>query len=117
MDTKQELVTHIRSWIQIDNEISDLQNKIKGYREKKKKLTESLVEVIKTNEIDCFDINDGKLIYSKTKTKKAINKKTLLDALSNYFKEDIELAKEVSQHILNSREETVKENIRRKVEK
>jgi hypothetical protein len=117
MDTKQELVTHIRSWIQIDNEIVEMQKKIKVYREEKKKLTESLVDVMKTNEIDCFDINDGKLIYSKTKTKKALSKKTLLDALSNYFKEDVELAKEVSQHILNSREETVKENIRRKVEK
>jgi len=117
MDTKQELVTHIRSWIQIDNEILDLQKRIKTYREEKKKLTESLVNVMKTNEIDCFDINDGKLIYSKTKTKKAISKKTLLDALNKYFKEDEELAKEVSEHILNSREETIKENIRRKVEK
>ena len=117
MDTKQELVSHIRNWIQIDNEISDMQKKIKLCREEKKKLTESLVDVMKTNEIDCFDINDGKLIYSKTKTKKAISKKTLLDALSKYFKDDEELVKEVSEHILNSREETIKENIRRKVEK
>jgi predicted neutral ceramidase superfamily lipid hydrolase len=117
MDTKEELINHIRSWIQIDNEISDLQKKIKSNREEKKKLTESLVNVMKTNEIDCFDINDGKLIYSKTKSKKAINKKTLLDALNIYFKQDKELAKEVSEHILNSREETIKENIRRKVEK
>lgn len=117
MDTKQELVTHIRSWIQIDNEIMELQKRIKTYREEKKKLTESLVDVMKTNEIDCFDINDGKLIYSKTKTKKAISKKTLLDSLNKYFKEDNELAKEISEHILNSREETIKENIRRKVEK
>lgn len=117
MDTKQELVTHIRSWIQMDNEIMELQKRIKIYREEKKKLTESLVDVMKTNEIDCFDINDGKLIYSKTKTKKAISKKTLLDSLNKYFKEDNELAKEISEHILNSREESIKENIRRKVEK
>ena len=117
MDTKEELVTHIRSWIQIDNEISEMQKKIKGFREEKKQLTESLVNVMKTNEIDCFDINDGKLIYSKTKTKKAISKKILLDALSIYFKEDDQLVKEVSEHILNSRGETIKENIRRKVEK
>ena len=117
MDTKQELVTHIRSWIQMDNEIMELQKRIKTYREEKKKLTESLVDVMKTNEIDCFDINDGKLIYSKTKTKKAISKKTLLDSLNKYFKEDNELAKEISEHILNSREESIKESIRRKIEK
>jgi hypothetical protein len=36
MDTKQELVSHIRNWIQIDNEISDMQKKIKLCREKRK---------------------------------------------------------------------------------
>jgi len=117
MDTKQELVTHIRSWIQMDNEIMELQKRIKTYREEKKKLTESLVNVMKTNEIDCFDINDGKLIYSKSKQKKPINKKTLLTALQTYFKEDSELATNLSEHILNSREETIKESIRRKKDK
>ena len=86
-------------------------------REEKKALTSSLVEVMKTNEIDCFDINDGKLMYAKSKHKKPINKKSLFDALQTYFKEDKELAQEVSDHILNSREETIKESIKRKTEK
>ena len=117
MDTKQELVTHIRNWIQIDNEILDLQKRIKTYREDKKKLTESLVNVMKTNEIDCFDVKEGKLIYSRSKVKKPINKKTLLSALEVYFRDNQELAQNVSEHILNSREETIKENIRRRIEK
>ena len=117
MDTKEELVKHIRGWIQIDNEINALQKKAKLLREEKKTLTTSLVDVMKTNEIDCFDINDGKLIYSKSKHKKPINKKSLHDALQKYFKDDAELATEISEHILNSREETVKESIKRKKEK
>ena len=117
MDTKEQLVNHIREWIEIDNGISVLQKQIKELRENKKELTNSLVNVMKSNEIDCFDINDGKLIYSKSKVKKPINKKTLLSALDNYFKEDSEMAKQLSEHILNSREETVKESIRRKKEK
>ena len=117
MDTKEQLVNHIREWIEIDNGISGLQKQIKELRENKKELTNSLVNVMKSNEIDCFDINDGKLIYSKSKVKKPINKKTLLLALDNYFKEDSEMAKQLSEHILNSREETVKESIRRKKEK
>ena len=114
MDTKEQLVNHIKEWIEIDNGISGLQKQIKQMRENKKELTSSLVNVMKSNEIDCFDINDGKLIYSKSKVKKLINKKTLLSALDNYFKEDSEMAKQLSEHILNSREETVKESIRRK---
>ena len=117
MDTKEELVTRIRDWIAIDNEITKLQKQIKGCREEKKTMTNSLVDVMKDNEIDCFDINDGKLVYSKSKVKKPINKKSLFAALEGYFKEDTELAKELSEHILNSREETIKESIRRKKDK
>jgi hypothetical protein len=117
MDTKEELVTRIKDWIKVDNEITKLQKQIKGYREEKKNMTTSLVDVMKDNEIDCFDINDGKLIYSKSKCKKPINKKTLLNALQGYFKNDDKTVQEVSQHILNSREETIKESIRRKKDK
>ena len=117
MDTKEELIKHIRGWIQIDNDMNLLQKKMKTLREEKKSLTTSLVDVMKSNEIDCFDINDGKLVYAKSKHKKPINKKSLYDALHAYFKDDVELAQEVSNHILNSREETIKESIKRKVEK
>jgi hypothetical protein len=117
MDTKEELVKHIRGWIQIDNEMSLLQKQMKNLRDEKKDLTASLVDVMKSNEIDCFDINDGKLIYAKSKHKKPLNKKSLYDALQVYFKDDTGLAQEVSEHILNSREETIKESIKRKKEK
>tara|TARA_B110000285_G_scaffold205890_1_gene244005 strand:+ start:29 stop:382 length:354 start_codon:yes stop_codon:yes gene_type:complete len=117
MDTKAELITYIRTWIEIDNEISDLQKKIRDFRNEKKELTGSLVDIMKTNEIDCFDINDGKLIYAKSKVKKPINKKTLLAALEGFFKDDTDMATQLSEHILNSREETVKESIRRKKDK
>lgn len=117
MDTKEELVKHIRGWIQIDNDISALQRQMKILREDKKNLTASLVDVMKSNEIDCFDINDGKLIYAKSKYKKPINKKSLSDALQAYFKDDMETAQELSNHIMNSREETIKESIKRKKEK
>jgi hypothetical protein len=117
MSTKEELVSHIKSWISIDNEIIALQRQMKEFKEQKKILTETLVDVMKTNEIDCFDVKEGKLIYSKSKVKKPINKKTLLSALEVYFRDNQELAQNVGEHILNSREETIKENIRRRIEK
>ena len=114
MKTKDQLVNSIRDWIQIDNEMRSLQERLKVLRNQKKDTTGNLVNVMKSNEIDCFDINDGKLIYAKSKVKKPINKKTLLSALDIYFKQDSEMAKQVSEHILNSREDTIKESIRRK---
>ena len=41
------------------------QKQIKAKRVEKKELTGSLVDVMKTNEIDCFDINNGALVYTK----------------------------------------------------
>jgi hypothetical protein len=116
-DSKQEMVNHIRKWLILDSTISNMQTTIKEHKEQKKKLSESLVNIMKTSEIDCFDTKNGKLIYSQTKTKKAITKKSLLETLNNFFKDDAKLAQKVSEHVLNTREETIKENIRLKKEK
>ena len=38
---------------------------MKEKRKEKKAYTESLVNIMRDNEIDCFDIQDGKLLYTK----------------------------------------------------
>ena len=60
---------------------------IKISREAKKKLTEHLVEVMKSNEIDCFDTTGGKILFSQNKVKKPITKKNLEGILINYYKD------------------------------
>ena len=118
MDTKEQLVNNIKEWIKIDNEINDLKKQIRERTNLKKKLTENLVTVMKKNEIDCFDINGGALIYKKNKVKKSINGKTLLIALKNYYKnEESSPAEDLTKYILDSREELVKETIKRKIDK
>ena len=72
MDTKEELITNIKEWIKIDNEILKLQTEIKERKNKKKTLSETLMTVMKKNEIDCFDINGGALIYKQNKVKKLL---------------------------------------------
>ena len=47
METKQELVSHVKNWIEIDNAISTLQKNIKELKDQKKTLTQSLVSVMK----------------------------------------------------------------------
>tara|TARA_B100000886_G_C20336486_1_gene454724 strand:- start:424 stop:777 length:354 start_codon:yes stop_codon:yes gene_type:complete len=116
MQTKDELVSSIKEWITIDEEIKVLKAEIKNRQLKKKDLTTNLVEVMKSNEIDAFDINDGKLVYSKHKTKQPISKKLLLSSLQNLF-DNQEQANKIAEHILESRNETIKEIIRRKIVK
>jgi hypothetical protein len=117
MDTKEQLVNNIKEWIKLDNEIAQFKNEMKERNIKKKKLTEDLVNVMKSNTIDCFDINGGALVYKKSKVKKPLSGKTLLVALQNYYKEQPQVAEELTKHILESREEQIKETIKRKIDK
>jgi hypothetical protein len=117
METKEQLVTNIKEWIKIDTEIAQLKAEIKERNNKKKNLTENLVTVMKKNEIDCFDINGGALVYKKSTVKKPINGKSLLAALQNFYKDDVKTAEELTKHVMESREEKVKETIRRKINK
>ena len=48
METKDQLVTHIKEWLSIDEEIKLLKKEIKTRQEKKKNLTSDLVDVMKT---------------------------------------------------------------------
>ena len=115
LETKEELIQNIKEWVKMDTEISKLKAEIKERNNKKIKLTEVLVSTMKKNSIDCFDINGGALVYKKTKVKKPINKKTLLTALQEYYKNNSALAEEITKHVLDNREEQIKETIKRKV--
>lgn len=112
---KEELVHNIREWIKLDNDISKLKNEMKQKNSKKKELTETLVKVMKNNSIDCFDVNGGALVYKKTKTKKSISGKFLVEELQKYYKEQPEVGKEIAQYLLDSRPEVFKEEIKRKI--
>jgi len=115
MSTKEELVKLIKEWITIDDNIKSLQKNIKKYRTEKKALTDTLVNIMKTNEIDCFDINNGKLIFCKNKVKSALNKTTLLSTLEKYFENQPDVnVTEVRDFVLDNREIKIKEDIRRK---
>jgi hypothetical protein len=117
METKEQLVSNIKDWIKMDTEIAELKAQIRERTNKKKTLTENLVTVMKTNKIDCFDINGGALVYKTSKTKKPINGKSLLVALQNYYKTDPKIAEDITKHVMDSREEQIKETIKRKIDK
>ena len=112
-----ELVDNIKNWLGIDDEIKKLQKNIKNLRTQKKLFTQNLVTIMKNNDIDAFDINDGKLLYMKTRIRTPISKKHLIESISKYFKNDEERIQELCDFILNTREIKTKENIKRKIKK
>ena len=86
METKEHLIKTIKEWVKLDNEIRTLQKEQVQRKNDKKNVSTQLMEIMKKNEIDCFDINDGQICYSKKNIKKPITKKVLMGVLSKYFK-------------------------------
>ena len=114
-ETKEELIQTIREWVKLDNEIIQLQKEIATRKKDKIKISTQLMDIMKKNEIDCFDIKDGQLCYVKKNIKKPITKKNLLEILARYYEGDRLKAGQLNDFILNNREEEVKETIVRKI--
>ena len=116
-DNKNQLIHTVKEWVRIDNEIRQLQKEISTRRQDKKIMNDQLMETMKSNDIDCFDLNDGKICYTKKNVKKPINNKVLLDILTKYYSGDISQASEINNFINDNRTEVTKENITRKISK
>jgi len=97
--------------VKIDNEIRSLQEEVKIRKNNKKLISESLITIMKQNEIDCFDIKDGQICYNKKQVKKPITKGMLINILSKYYQGDVLKANELNNFIMENREETTKESI------
>jgi hypothetical protein len=110
--TKDELVNCIKEWVSLENDISKLKADMKDKATKKKKLTESLVSIMKTNNINCFDIKDGSLVYKQRKTKQTITGKFLLAQLEEYYKDNPDMAKDIAKKVLDNRAEVVKDELK-----
>ena len=112
---KEELIRIIKLWVKTDNEIRTLKTEVKKRVNEKKEITDRLMGIMRTNEIECFDIKNGSILYDKKQVKKAISSKYLHRVLGEFYKEDLERASEVENFIMSNRDVVVKESITRKL--
>jgi hypothetical protein len=116
--SKEKLAYNIKGWIQTDKQLKNLQKEMKELKDQKNKYTDTLVEIMKTNDIDCFDISEGKIIYTKNRVKSALNKTHLMKCLEKYFEDKPNIEPEdVTKFILENRDIKTTEGIRYKVPK
>jgi len=115
MTQKEVLMKTIKEWMNIENEMKQMQKEIKIQRDKKKKLSEELVKIMKKNEIDCFDISEGKIIYTKNSVKSPLSKQHILECLNKYFSDNEDVKPEdITKFILENRSTKINEYIRHK---
>ena len=115
--TKEQLKDYLRQWVRVENEISTLTVEIKKRRLIHQQLSASLLDVMRKNEIDCFDITNGRIVYSKTKIRAPLSNGQLKTALNTYYKDDAEKAVGLTEFLLASRVEKTRESVKMKVPK
>ncbi len=115
---QEYMIQKIKQWMAVETKITQLSQEIKQLRTMKKELNVDLLDIMKTNEIDCFNCNSGKIMYTKSNVKKTINKKYLHDILEKYYgNENSQQAENLCKFILENRQVEVKENIKLKQNK
>lgn len=115
--TKEQLKDYLRQWVRVENEIGTLTVEIKKRKIIHQQLSRSLLDVMRKNEIDCFDIANGRIVYSKTKVRPPLNNGQLKSALTTYYKDDAEKANSLTDFLLASRVEKTREAIKMKIPK
>ena len=117
METKDQLVKVVKDWVIMDNEIRNHQKIVRELKARQKNVSQQLMQTMKQNEIECFDINNGSLVYKKNKVKKPITKNTLYTILNDYFKGETDHVEELGKYTMDNRQEVIKETIQRKIDK
>jgi len=115
MDSKEKLIKSIQEWVKLDNEMRKLKKEVSSRKTEQDKITKVLIDVMKSNEIDEINTNNGKLTYTNRTVKKPITKKNLLEILSKFYNGNAQQATEINQFILDNREDVVVEKLVRKI--
>lgn len=110
-NAKEQLLKSVKEYVSFERLIKERQNEIKRLKIKQKEISANLMNVMRSNEIDCFDINDGRIVYKKSKTKKAISKNFLKEVLDKYFNGDQNKVDDLGKFIMENRIVVERESI------
>jgi hypothetical protein len=103
--SKEELKNNLIKYIKVDNNIRLLSNELSKIREEKKSLEDSILYVLRENNMQNIEIKipDGVLQYVEKDTTSPISVFYIKNTLMNYFTEqgnDINMATKKTNHLL-----------------
>ena len=113
MATGGDLVIMVQKWLQLEKDARTLQSQLREIKKEQKEAAQQLATVMKEHDIDCLDVKDGCITHKLHKSKSAVSKKHLLEAISSFFdsSEDPELCSKLAGHILDTRKTKVHDKI------
>ena len=63
----ESTVNKIKQWLKLENELKMLALESKKRKLEKKQLTDEVMQIMKSNELDCIDTSNGKILYKRAK--------------------------------------------------
>lgn len=111
---KEEFSNNVKQYLALDEEIAKLNIAIRERKKKQKMLSGMLIKNMEDNNIQHINIKNGALVYKNSTAYKGLNKKTLLNGLSIYFKRDETKVSEAHQTIYDNREKFNKVSLKLK---
>ena len=96
---------NVKEWISIDDEIAELNKKIKELKAKKNKQLEPKITLfMRQYNISDLNTDGGKLKCNERNTKKPLSKNLIKQSLSEFFKQDEEKVETVMEHMVSKQE-------------
>jgi len=104
----------IKSWVQIDNQVKMLQEKVKELRDKKNDMEFQIYNYAEDNNLQnaVIEISDGKLKFSETKTTSPLSLKYVEKCLHEIVSDE-NVVKQIMNYIKEHRETKVESSIKR----
>ena len=108
----QGLKEIIRTWREMNNEVSELSAMLREKKKRQKALEEVILRTMKKNTIGALDLtgSGGRIIYRRHTTKGTLNLKSLSEMLSKHLNSD-KAAEDALKYINEHREGKVRESL------
>ena len=108
----QGLKEIIRTWREMNNEVSELSAMLREKKKRQKALEEVILRTMKKNTIGALDLtgSGGRIIYRRHTTKGTLNLKSLSDMLTVHLKSD-KAAEDALKYINENRQGKVRESL------
>ena len=102
-NTKEEFSNNVKSYLELEMEISKINVALKERRTKLKALSEMIMRNMNNNDIQHVNIKNGVLVYKSEEKFKPLNKTTLKTGLSIIFNNDEDKVDGATQIVMNNR--------------
>ena len=104
----------IQQWVQLDNQLKQINEKVKDIREKRNTLEQNITTYAASNNLtnSTVQISDGKLKFANTKVQEPLTFKYLEKTLNEVIKNESQV-KLIMEHIRQKREIKIVPEIKR----